>query len=465
MGKEDFEYSERITDLQTIVELFRVYAKLDIANQFLVYFDGGNWSTSIILCFRSFFDHDFRSDDGVFLCELLGLIKDLTFRSTVAERLELLCLQKESLLQILFDCCERCDSMTPKMKETITAVMWNFALDSCTRKKLLFREGRHSSVILNFLFAVLSETSTKTYAKDTTAILRTKRNAISVIGNFFSDNEYHSHLHSVEETQGGSSTLRQLLDQVGADCDAVVRRRAMRALRCLTQSTHPEMRRVIRQEEVILVLVESISRNVSFDDENDRDMQLQAFYAVANITDSFSQKDWPLVETTILQRIVTTTDPKLIHGGCKCLVECFSISPWKRSSSCFSELFWMRLETAMSAHAECYDPVSRLILVLAKHEHENRHAASQPAQAGILVSPSVLNCLTMILEAPSHEHEASRSRALDSIMLLIENETNKCCIAKNENLLSGLVNLCLLQPQRLTKQNAKDLILQLVPVM
>jgi len=351
--------------------------------------------------------------------------------------------------------------MTPKMVEAITAIIWNLALERNTRDMILFREGRQTSIAIDFLLAILTENAAETDHKDSTTMLRTKRNAISAVGNIFADEQNHKFLCSSRNTKDGRHTLHALLKQVGCECDSIVRRRAMRTIRCLTQSKDPNTRKALQEEKIVLLLVNSISRNIAHDDENDRDMQLQALYAVANMTDTFTETDWPLVETTIFQRIETTTDAKLIHGACKSLVKCISRSPWKRSSSCFSEIFWMRLEAAVSASKDCHSSVSTLILTLAEMENEKR--ALEMTQMGDLVSPIVLQCLTKLLEPAGSEYEKSRNRALGSVEALAKNEANKRCMAENEDLLSGLVSFCLSQPEQSTRQRAKDLILQLVP--
>ncbi|CAJ1956578.1 unnamed protein product [Cylindrotheca closterium] len=456
-----FQDSKKGVVLQQLVKAFRIFAKLDIANPCLVYFEEGRWLSSIISCIRTNFDQALESNDHDLLHEMLGLIKDLTFRSALPERKEMIGLEGGCLVRVLFMCCARKVTTTSKIKEALTAVMWNLALEKNTREVLLFREGRQTSIAIDFLLAVLTKNVIKTSTKESTTMLRAKRNAISAIGNIFADEQNHQFLCSSDHTKNGKKALRTLLKQVGKDCDSVVRRRAMRTIRCLTQSEDPEMRRVIRQEELVLLLVDSISRNISHDDENDRDMQLQALCAVGNMTDAFSETDWPLVETTILQRIETTTDPKLINGACKCLVECISKSPWSRGSSCFSEMFWMRLETAVSVSNDCHECVSTLILVLAGAENDKKDMETN--KTSVLVSPFILKCVTKMLEADGDEYEKSRKRALDSIVALAENEANKRCMAENEDLLSGLVNLCLLQPQQPTRRLAKELILQLVP--
>lgn len=447
--------------LLQLVQVFRIFAKLEIANLYLVYFDEGRWLSNIILFIRTYCDQALGSNGHGLLHEMLGLIKDLTFRSAVPQRKEMISLERGCLMQVLFMCCTQEVTTTSKITEALSAIVWNLALEKSTREMLLFREGRQTSVVTDFLLTILAENSSPRNNEDSNTSLRAKRNAISAIGNIFADEQNHKFLCSSEHTKTERHDLRTLLKQVGKDCDSVVRRRAMRTIRCLTQSKDPEMRKLIRKEEIILLLVDSISRNISHDDENDRDMQLQALCAVGNMTEAFSETDWPLVETTILQRIETTTDPKLINGACKCLFECISKSPWKRGSSCFSEMFWMRLETAVSSSNDCHGSVSMLIFVLAEAENEKKDMKTN--QTSVLVSPFVLKCVTTMLEAAGNHNEKSRNRALDSIFVLAEIETNKRRMADNEELLSGLVNFCLLQPQQSTRRRAKEMILQLVP--
>lgn len=461
MEREMFQDSETGLAMQQLIQVVRTFAKLDVAIPCLVYFDNGKLLRSIVLGIRTYFDKALGPNGQVLLNEMLGLIKDLTFRGEALERRELVNFEGGSLFHVIFMCCTRKMTTTAKATEAITAIIWNLAIQENTSDMLLLREGRPTSAVVDFLLAILTEDIAETNIQDSTTILRTKRNAISAIGNFFAAEKNHKLLCSTGNNKDSRYALHVLLKQVDCDCDSIIRRRAMRAIRCLSQTRDPETRMALKEEAIVSNLVNSISRNISQDDENDRDMQLQAFYAIGNMTDAFTETDWPLVETTILQRIETTTDAKLISGACKSLVECISRSPWKRSSSCFSEMFWMRLEAAVSASKDCHGSVSMLMLTLAEREKAKRDIA--PTRKSDLVSPVVLQCLTKLLEAAGIECENSRNIALGSIIALAENEANKRCIAENEQLLSGLVSFCLSQPEHSTRQRAKELIIELVP--
>ena len=74
-----------------------------------------------------------------------------------------------------------------------------------------------------------------------------------------------------------------------------------------------------------------------------------------------------------------------------------------------------------------------------------------------------MKTLATLLSATGSELESSRNNALDVLLLLVKDEVNKRPLAESEDLLSGLVNLCLLQPEASTKKLAKQLILDLVP--
>jgi hypothetical protein len=80
-----------------------------------------------------------------------------------------------------------------------------------------------------------------------------------------------------------------------------------------------------------------------------------------------------------------------------------------------------------------------------------------------LITSSILETLAELLSASGSKLQNSRSDALEVILLLLNNDANKKALAESEDLLTGLVNFCLLQPGPEKKQSAKRVILELVP--
>jgi hypothetical protein len=122
---------------------------------------------------------------------------------------------------------------------------------------------------------------------------------------------------------------------------------------------------------------------------------------------------------------------------------------------------WKRLESAASISPDTHDSIGKLFLELAKLENPVESATS--GQPSTLNCPPIVNTLTVLLSQPGNPHEESRSNALEVVLLLVEDEDNRQPLAENKGVLSGLVNLCLLQPDQKSKDAAKQVILDLVP--
>ena len=74
-----------------------------------------------------------------------------------------------------------------------------------------------------------------------------------------------------------------------------------------------------------------------------------------------------------------------------------------------------------------------------------------------------MNILTALISDSGPNSDETRNIALEVILILVQDDLNRKPLAENEGLLSGLVNLCLLQPDPKTKYLAKQVILDLVP--
>lgn len=447
--------------LRPLVQVFRVYAKLDLGKPFLIHYDNGRWLGQFIGLIDHFLEGRSSNNSLQFVTELIGLIKDVSFRSAESDKEALLFLKGGALRRILFSSCERRFILTPKMSEMITSIIWNFVLEKSTRNQLLYQDGKENLVVVEFLATLLFDNVGDADGKTSTTTLKLKRNAISAIGNILLDPRNHAFLLPNEKLEQGYSIIQVLIALVEKDSDSIVRRRAMRTIRCLASAENQQTNSILVQADIILFLVHTIARNISQDDDNDRDMQIQAFQTVSAMTGEIKDTDWPRLETSVLQRIETTTDSKLIIGACRCLADCVLRSPWKRGSSCFSGMFWKRLETAVTSCQDSHDSVANLILELARLELKEHTASSR--QPSILTCTSVVKTIASMLSAPGAGREKSRNEALDAVLALAENDANKPPLAESEDLLSGLVSLCLLRPEPKKKSDAKRLILELVP--
>lgn len=452
----------KVNLLRQILQIFRIYAKIDVAKPFLVHFDNGRWLGGIMqfakLCLD---DASFSAISPHIIHEMIGLIKDLTFRSTKTDKEFLVFgLEGGSFRDVIRSFCQGRTISNPKLSELFTAIIWNLVLEKSICRKLLCQEGTENFTTVEYLLRELSESPQDGQSTMTAKI---KRNAISAIGNILSDPQNEALLLHNKDTNNSIDILPALVSLVEQDRDSVVRRRAMRTIRCLASSIDPQTKTIIREEEdFVPFLVDTIAENINQDDDNDRDTQIQALQTVNVLTDAFQDSDWPRLETAILSRIETTTDSKLIIGACQCLQECLVKSPWRRGPSCFSEMFWKRLETTALSCGDSHASISTLLLEMAKLEKID-NVTTTVSEPSSLTCTSVVKTLATLLSDPGPDQEISRSNALDVVLLLVKNEVNKRPLAESEDLLSGLVNLCLLQPEPEKKKLAKQLILDLVP--
>ena len=446
---------KKVALLREILQIFRIYAKLDIAKPFMINFDHGGWLGRIMdlakLCLE---DSSSTVGSSYIINDIVGLIKDLIFRSERADKEFLISLEGGVVMEIINSFCGRQKVFNSKLSELFTAVIWNLVLEKSICRKMLYPNGEENLVLVEYLFKTLCDVSD---VRESTMTTKIKRNSISAIGNILSDPKNYSLLLENDKIK----TLPILIRVVQEDPDSIVRRRAMRTIRCLASSHDPQAQQIMKQQSLGTFLAETIAQNINHDDENDRDTQIQAFQTVNVLTDAFQDRDWPRLETAILQRIETTTDIKLIIGACRCLQECLRKSPWRRGPSCFSEMFWRRLETTVLSSGDAHASISTLLLEMSKLEKEENN--SMMTQPSCLTSSSTVKTLATLLSATGSELESSRNNALDVLLLLVKDESNKRPLAESEDLLSGLVNLCLLQPEASTKKLAKQLILDLVP--
>jgi hypothetical protein len=375
---------------------------------------------------------------------------------------------------VLFVWCALFISST-KLAEIVTAILWNLVLDPEICVDLLQYNGETSLVIPDALRRILSTTTDTNETTTQQPSTKAKRNAISALGNLVATPQNQTLLFQ-KDTQAKFKIVPTLIQLVEEDPDSIIRRRAMRTLRCLASVTTVASKDgndqltsscmdVLLESDIANFLVNTIARDGgSQDDENDRDTQIQACQTVGSLLEAFRDTDWPRLEISLLQRIETTTDAKLTLGACKCLVLCVTKSPWKRGRSCFSDMFWKRIDTVVAGCNETHGCIAKLLLELAREEQKESSSptAASSGTPSALACVTVVNTLTSLLTESGPDFEESRDDALEVVLVLKENENNKRPLAEHEGLLTALVNLCILQSGP-KKDLAKQAILDLVP--
>lgn len=470
--------------LLCVLQVLRIYAKLVPAKSLLIRYQKGNWLSQILSTVHTWLDDPtsllFDSVPQTILWECLGLIKDLSFRSTSSDKMRLLSMRGGLLKSALWSRGESITSLHPRVQEWFTAVVWNLALDPMTCTELLkdpISSSLPQNVVVEGLFRAVLYHSTQ--GKITGLSNKIKRNAISAIGNIASDNRECSKL----ATDDSLALLPRLMTLVEKDRDSVVRRRAMRTIRCLATS---QIQLFIRQQQgLFFFLIQTISRNVSGDDENDHDMLMQACETIivllgGDYGELDQQLDLSDLEKALTCRIESTTSESLIAASIQCLNVCMKRKQCLTESYKISELVWKRLEATAQISTDSHGWISTFLLDLVMLEKNSivESGIEQPAaQNGLdtsssrLANQTVINLISTIVAASIAtdtaelaKRENVRNQSLQVLHVLLEKEQNKPILAENDQLLSSLVNLCLvLDPTSKEKDSAKRVILSLVP--
>jgi len=445
-----------------VVEILRIYAKLEVAKHALIHMKKGQWIGQILqYCLGGTLGTN-ASSVSPLLVEILGMIKDLTFRSSVSDKEKILSVREGVFGGLIASICQAAGMADYRLVDWFTAVVWNLVLDKPICDKFLHIDVSHDFPVIGYLVRILNGGRKPCMVSDNASATKIRRNAISCIGNML------SHVDNQIILVGGPraktlAILPTLVDLVERDEDSIVRRRAMRTIRCMACSEDDSVRVSLNYHDLRSLFLGVLSRRIAEDDEHDRDTQVQACMAMCVSMDLFPSSDWPRLETVLLRRIETCFDERLIEAACSCYIECLKRSPLQRGPSCFTELFWARLELAASPKtaAQCAT-ISLLLLELARLEKDIPESANSQHPSN-LTNPTAIKILILLLSFSSKEHCGVRQNALEAVECLISKSANRRALAGNEGLLSALVNLCLLQPDTTSKDAAKKIIIDLVP--
>lgn len=459
------------------MQLLRQFAKLGgTAQSTLIRYEAGNWMAPILLYSFAELQRTNKATEGYgnqtsrYAFEILGLVKDLLFRAAPADKQTIWDVENQCLFRILtFFARNSTILRNLRLAEWFSAVCWNVVLDEKLCQRVL--ENRQLQPVdtrfpiveacVELLSGLLREPES---AKNSSIRSKIKRNCTSALGNVLMDEENQKKLVSINTTDGSGVSLPTrifsvLSEIVDGDSDSVLRRRAMRGIRSILLAKDFSVRYWTDISRIVEFLLDRISANSGVG--SDAEVHTQACQTLRGTFPYFQQQDWPRLETALVQLIETAADAKLIATACLCLVECVQHSPWSRGSSCFSDMFWNRLESSVASSKSIHDAVATLCLELVKKE--TRHASpSAGEQLSALTSPVILNTIAMILKS---NESFPKEKMLQVILLLKKRDVNKTRLAEHELLLSALVDTCIQQPGSRDKDIAKQLILELVPVL
>ncbi len=454
--------------LASVFRVLRVFAKLPPAKSFLINYSQGAFLGGLLRDILAWIKNpkSLNLTPTETLWEILGLIKDLTFRSRTDDKNKLLHLDGEIFFNVLSHCFDKLSIFHPRFQEWCTAITWNLVLDPPICNNLLTKNipdrQQFGNTITESLLAVLTQHSA--HGKNSSLSLKIKRNATSALGNIFSDSRNHAILFQHHSETKLSTLIPQLACSAQQDLDPVIRRRAMRTIRCISSSTIIEAQNLIKKESLSPFLIDIVSRKRTHEDENDRDMLIQACQTVVTLKDSMKADDFTQLKGALVELIQNATSTAVIPSAALCLSVCLKESPRPPDFSEFPMKFWNNLERLVSISSSIHAAISELLSMVATMEEKPGIIGLQEQEhPSILTKTPVINALTTILvESKSGEEKAS-NQALHIIRTLAANEINKRPLADNDRLLSGLVNLCLLQPESKMKDLAKRIILELVP--
>lgn len=397
--------------------------------------------------------------------ETLGLIKDLTFRSQADHKAIMLKMGKGALSNILTWSCDKIEELHPKIQEWVTAILWNMMLENVTRDLFMAQIGDELfyGKVITGLFRILGHVSVKSENKGFHK--KTRRNAVSAVGNILSDSKRSQEILSSTDTP--LPLLTTLMEVVKTDDDSIVRRRAMRTIRCLMQASRDEVQHPVGSQSIpTAFLVDLISQKIVDEDENDVDTHIQACQIVLAMERKFLDEEWGDLQAALLARIESTMHPRLAEAASRCLAESVKHVEWNWKSSLQPEILCERLSILVGSHPSSHNAISYLCHEIAKAEDEKRKQnPGKSLVSSILATAPGANTLSTILSNTDPANNLSRDRALGTVNILLQNDTNKKPLAANEGLLSSLVNICLLQPSAKIKCAAKSAILVLVPEM
>lgn len=462
-GRRELE-SEEVKVGRNIVQVLRVYSKLDAAKALLIRYDKGAWLGSIVrFCGESV--QLSPTDPSTITFDLLGLVKDLTFRSARMEKQLLLTVNNRLLLQFLFHFCGSDGAFHLKLVEWFTAVVWNLVLDKHICCELIQGDHTRNFRLVKKLLLLCKSTHDNNGENASQVGVRIRRNAVSSIGNVAA----HGENLKLLLTHSGNGELWDqlnlvpiLMEIVANDTDSVVRRRGMRTIRCIVSTSDAKLTSSFSSTGMSNFLAGIVSQHITLDDENDRDTQIQACQVVTATMTEIDLGAWLDLEKALLARIESTTDEKLIQTVCTTLANALGKGISKQGPSKYSDMVWTRLHAAASTRPASHEAIASLLLQLTKVERDEQ-TRNNSSLASALTSTAVINTLATIVSSTTEKQHDGRWKALDTVVLLAENEANKHPLADNEHLLGGLVDLCLTQPEGECKAKAKKVIIDLVP--
>ena len=323
-----------------------------------------------------------------------------------------------------------------------------------------------------------------------------------------------------EQLQQQTWILSSCIDIVQETSDTDSRRRCLRTIRCLSSSTWGRLfmqsNTAVSKDKPLLALLLQVLRRP----ETDSNIHIQVCQTIVSLSPCCSEdwiKPWiPHFQVALIQKVQDTqTEKGLLTAALSALsslcnvmdnFETLEVLGWKGEDS-YSTAFYKQLTTLLSTrysddvdfHQTVAEFLNSLVLYDNQiHNHVNSAAAvvdedidsmnvtnSQQMEAEELgtksaaaKSPPSSDCcfsnnfhavqlFCLLLSPTNPEFERSQQVTIDTLGQLVHHHRdsrNRKALADHEDLLTGVVNLCLLTTIKgTTKDEAKRIILALVP--
>jgi hypothetical protein len=373
---------------------------------------------------------------------VLGLVKDLTFRSSKSDKEYIY----SNLKDVILEHCRNESSIG--IVEAMSATLWNLAVEGSVGRSMAQEQDIWDT--LHHLWKSSIDTERMTIHRNVSSAVGT------IVATIVADADGMP-AHAMLKEQ--SWLLPSLLEVLSNEHDMDWRRRCIRTVRCLASCEWGRSflwEHSSSVEDFLTVLIQVMQNEI--DDIDTRVQACQAMLAILNSKATDLVPLGPRLETSLLQTVADpSANDKLFLAVSQTLLAGLSHCLWK-SSTCFSDSFLEKMQCTLlknPSEANFHIVFSKILL-----QRINEPATKQDLSS--FVCKPVLDCLKLLLEPIGPEFEQSRKNAIEIVTVLTSESCSKKLLAENEGLLTALVNFCLIANGPL-KDDAKSAVLALIP--
>jgi len=397
---------------------------------------------------------DFPVDDS--RLEMIAIIQDLSFRADDRAKEYLYTELYEFLLQQCSEARSVFQSNFRNFAERVLITFWNWAVMPTLAHKMASCLDLWQNIK-----SILDECKDSEPHLSDSLDLTIRRTTSSLLGTLiagFTVPECNCTVSSTSNVPAiilkQSWFMKFIVNALRRDTDTDLRRRCMRLLRCLSGCnwgrslvwSHHDT-----PEDLATVLIQVVRKT-----SDESDTRIQACQSLVHLLPSTGD-EWeeimPCLESSLIEVLEDpTADDKLSMHTCHALQACLTYGSWDRASCCFTMPMFEKLLAVLQRNAS--DPgahrfISELVFRITERTQ-------------ITTNRYIIDILILILQKVGPDFEPSIRHSLGAVSFLVQDESSKKAMAASDELLSTLVNFCLVTcgPE---KDRAKEAILQLVP--